>query len=299
MSIKKQSNEELVAKIQAGQNPAANMALLWQQNEPFVKKVANKYKAYAEFEDLVQEGYFGICQAVEGFDNNYGVKFLTYAETCISRCMQKYIAGSTQMIRLPESAGESLRKYKAIQEQFETKFERKPTGQELSYYLGVSEKELETIRKAERAKSIASLSVPVGDDGDSTLIDMLAADDESLEEDVARQVDREQMKETVWSVVNELPDNLPLVIHERFVSGKTLKEIGVEIGVSLDRVRQLESKAMRELRRPKNSRRVKPYFDEYLSACCYRHVGVEHFQRTGMSSTEYAVFKMLNLDKFV
>ena len=137
-----------------------------------------------------------------------------------------------------------------------------------------------------------SLSTPVGDDGSSTLIDMIPSDNESIEEDIGQQVDREQMKETVWEMVSELPDNLPLVVHERFVSGKTLKEIGMDIGVSLDRFRQLEAKAMRELRKPKNSRRIKPYFDEYLSAYCYRHVGVEHFQRTGMSSTEYAAFRL-------
>ena len=293
------SNEELAIRIKAGIDVADNMLKLWQQNEPFVKKIANKYKAYAEFEDLVQEGYFGICQAVDGFDDSYGVKFLTYAETCISRCMRKYITDNAPMIRLPGgAASESLRKYKEVCEQFEAKFDRKPNDQELRYYLGISQKELETTRKAEQVKKVTSLSLPVGDDDNSTLMDMLVSDGESIEADIGRRVDREQMEKTVWEMVDNLPSNLPMVIHQRFVAGKTLKEIGEDIGVSLDGVRQIESKALRELRRPKNSWRVKPYFGEYLADCCYRHVGVSAFQRTSMSSTEYAAFRALEAEGY-
>ena len=95
------SNEQIVVRIQAGENTADNMLKLWQQTESFIAKLAMSYQGYAELEDLKQEGYIGLCEAVRQYDSDKGVPFINYAAFWIRQVMRRYIDNCCSVVRLP------------------------------------------------------------------------------------------------------------------------------------------------------------------------------------------------------
>ena len=134
-----------------------------------------------------------------------------------------------------------------------------------------------------------SLSEVLWRDGEEfTLVDSIASD-QDLEGDAIREADTAAMKRELWIAVDRLPGNLPEVIKKRFLDGRTLKEISQEWGVTYSKVHDIQNKALRTLRQPGISRKYRRYYEEYISAeCCY-HVGVESFQRTWTSEVEREV----------
>ena len=100
------SNEQIVVRIQAGENTADNMLKLWQQTEGFIAKLAMSYQGYAELEDLKQEGYIGLCEAVRQYDAGKGVPFINYAAFWIRQAMRRYIDNCCGVVRLPVHARE-------------------------------------------------------------------------------------------------------------------------------------------------------------------------------------------------
>ena len=107
-------NEQLVARIRAGVDTADNMLILYEQNHGFIHKMALKYSGYAEIEDLKQEAYIGLCAAVEHYDEDKGVAFISYAGFWIKQTMQRYIDNCGGVVRLPVHAREWIAKYKKI-----------------------------------------------------------------------------------------------------------------------------------------------------------------------------------------
>ncbi|MFR6581366.1 MAG: sigma factor [Ruminococcus sp.] len=101
VSSQKMSNKQLVLRIKAGENVADNMLQLWQQNQGFIRSIAKKYAAYEEIEDLIQQGYFGMCNAVNGYDPENGVSFLHYASFWIRQSIHGYIEDCGKIVRLP------------------------------------------------------------------------------------------------------------------------------------------------------------------------------------------------------
>lgn len=112
-------NEQLVARIRAGVDTADNMLILYEQNHGFIHKMALKYSGYAEIEDLKQEAYIGLCAAVEHYDEDKGVAFISYAGFWIKQTMQRYIDNCGGVVRLPVHAREWIAKYKKILREME------------------------------------------------------------------------------------------------------------------------------------------------------------------------------------
>lgn len=108
------SNEQLVIRIRAGEDTAANMLQLWKQNQRFIGMIAVKYSGYAEMDDLKQEGYLALCEAVRHYNPDQGVPFINYAAFYIRQGMQRYIENSGNCIRIPVHRQQSARKYKKI-----------------------------------------------------------------------------------------------------------------------------------------------------------------------------------------
>ena len=106
-----------------------------------------------------------------------------------------------------------------------------------------------------------------------------------------------QLREALWAEVDSLPDNQPRVLRSLFQEGQTLKQTGEEIGVTLERVRVIKQNALRELRKPSHSRRLRPFLPEAVESEAYRHTGAREFGRTWMSSTERAAIDLYNLLK--
>lgn len=278
-------NEQLVARIKGGDNEAENMLQLWKQNKAFIATIARKYSAGAEMEDLEQEGYIALCEAVQHYDPNRGMSFIGYAAFWIKRRM-RICADNSRTVRLSFNAGDEVRQYQKIMREYRQEYGCDPSDWELCGFLYVSREKLDQIRKAAQMGNIRSLDEPVqGMDGDISLGDTVASG-EDLEENTIREIDKERMKRELWLAVDQLPGNLPAAVRLRYEDGLTLEKTGQALGVNRERVRQLESKAFRMLRLPRRCGKFRAYFEEYLSAAPIHHVGVRRFNETWTSEVE-------------
>ena len=275
------TNEELVAEIRAGRNVKENKSLLWQQNRGYVAKKAHRYRFYAEFDDLMQEGYIALCDdAVEKYNPDAGVLFITFASYCLDTAMSRYI--STQnVIRLPVIEDARIRKYNKAVNGIRLSTGREPTRDEIKTILGVDDKELNKIEKNICMRSVASLDkVQIEGEEDCTLNEVLPDDNDDLEQ-VEESIYIKALKDTIWKAVDDLPDEQSAVIHERYEHDKDLKEID---GMTWGRAAFLEQTALRFLRSGKTGRTLRPFYDIYNGAV--KGNGVGTFRRTSTSSTE-------------
>lgn len=280
------TNEQLVARIQAGENEAENMLALWQQNKGFIHKMAIKYTAFAELEDLKQECYIGLCHAVEHFNADQDASFIHYAAFWMKQVMLRYIDNCCSNVRIPVHARNEILQYKKIYGEYRKLYGKEPTEFEMRYFLGVSIEKLESIKKNALVVKIRSLDETVGGDDEDILLSDTVASEECFEDDLIKRLDNAAMKESLWKIVDNLDSNMATVLRQRYQDKRTLKEIGESLGVSTERTRQIERNALRKLRIPSKCAPFKCYYEQYLSAGPIYHVGVDRFNRTWTSSVE-------------
>ena len=279
------TNECIVAAVQAGDNEAENMLQLWRQNKGFITMIARRYSAGAEMEDLEQEGYIALCEAVQHYEPERGMSFIGYAAFWIKRRM-RICADNSRTVRLSFNAGDEVRQYQKIMREYRQEYGCDPSDRELCAFLYVSREKLNQIRKAAQMGQIRSLSEPIpGMDEEISLEDTVASG-EDMEEDTIREIDKERMKRELWLAVNQLPGDLPAAVRLRYKDRLTLEKTGQALGVNRERARQLESKAMRILRQPHRCKVFRGYFEEYLSAAPIHHVGVQRYLETWESEVE-------------
>lgn len=279
------TNEQLVTRIRFGENEADNMLALWQQNQGMIRMIAKKYCGYEEFEDLLQEGYFGLCEAVQHYDITSDNSFITYAVFWIKHSMQRYVDNWSSVVRIPVHAKDKAREFLKISREYQEKFGFEPSDGELQRLLGVGAERLTQIKKNASAGQITSLNIPVGEDNDITLEDMIESE-ENLEDDVIRCIDRENMARDLWLAVDQLPEEQADIIRKIYKKGMSVCEVSEQSGVSYSAIRTMQDKALRFLRFPRRCRSFKGYYEEYLTAADIHHIGVEKFQRTWTSSVE-------------
>ena len=290
------TNEQLVIRIKAGIDAAENMLQLWEQNRGFIAMIAKKFCGYAEMDDLLQQGYLGLCQAVDAYDPDVGAPFVDYAAYWLRQNMQRYVMNCGCNVRIPVQANVRARKYLKLCDAYEAKYGRKPTDRELERALGVSWNVLEDIKKSATMLQIGSLDVPVGEDDGSSMYDLLPGQEEDVEEAVTDRIQEEQLRETLWGMVDELPGQQPAVIRMRYQEGATLKETGEEAGLSVEQTRQLQNKALRSLREPRRAKKLAPFLDEEIRSMAFVGNGTERFNRTWTSSTERAAIALADLE---
>lgn len=280
------TNEQLTLRIQSGTDTAKNMLKLWQQNRGYICKVVNHYKAYAEEDDLQQEGYLGLCEAVEHYRPEEGASFLSYAGHWIRQRIVRYIR-SNGSIRLPEFMQGRIRDYRKMLDKWEKEYRRKPTEKETCCYLDISREKLRELEQVARMGKVTSLDVPIGEDADGSLYDLLPGE-ENQEEAALERIQREQLRAVLWPMVDALPGQQPRILKARYLQGKTLRAIAEEDGKTLAAIQQQERKGIRELRKPQRSRRLLPFLEDQVYSQALRGNGVETFNRTWTSSTERA-----------
>ena len=282
-------NEQLVARIQADEDVAKNMIELYNQNRGFIAKMAKRYQGFAEMEDLLQERYIGLSEAVRHYDADKNSSFIHYAAFWIRQSMSRYVDNCGSVVRIPVQARGEIREYNRVVREYRKYYGEWPSDCALCRLLGVTREKLQEIRKSVQIGQMRSLSEVLGGDGEEFTLEDTIASDQDLEGDAIREADAAAMKRELWIAVDRLPGNLPEVIKKRFLDGRTLKEISQEWGVTYSKVHDIQNKALRTLRQPGISRKYRRYYEEYISAeCCY-HVGVESFQRTWTSEVEREV----------
>lgn len=277
------TNEQLVIQIRAGIDVADNMLQLWQQTRRFIYKIANRYKGQADEDDLVQEGYLGLCRAVDGYDPDQGVDFLPYAAHWIRQGMARFVHNNGT-VRIPVHEQGELYRYRKLYNAFMMEAGREPTDREIGHYLGLGYKAVCRLKGAARMASIGSIDTPVDEAGDIALSDTVAAP-EDVEGDALDRVQAEQLRAVIWPLVDTLPGRQPQALRMRYQDGKPLGDIAADLGCSYQRAAQLCQEGLRALRRPGKARYLKPFLADYIDTHAYRG-SASAFSRTRTSSTE-------------
>lgn len=257
--LTKEQEKSLALRIRNGDEKAKELFI--ERNLRLVIKVARKYTGHGiSFLDLIQEGNLGLIKAVDKFDVTKGYKFSTYATCWIRQSIQRSLGDKSRNIRLPVHLYEKVKKYELLKKELSLKFNREPTFEELSKKMRVS---IDTIYKYERLEhDTISLNMIVGDK-DSELEDFISLSTESI--------DNQFIEENLKDVIENLLKNSHLTTKEidilklRFGIGtndpKTLEETGKIYGVSRERIRQIQEKALKKIRRSYNVKELAIYMD--------------------------------------
>lgn len=286
------SNEELVIRIRAGVDSAQNMEKLYKQNRGMICKIASKYQSYAEYDDLLQEGFIGLCSAVDAWEPEGGASFIAYAVFWIRQAMQRYIENNGSCVRIPSGQQQKIWKYKKICAQYLTLLGREPADWELCRLLDVSRDNLHYIQEDARKGQIGSLSIPLGEDGELSLQDTIP-DQRDDYAGVLDKIQQEELGAVLWPMVDSLEERQAKTLRARYQEGKTLKETGEALGCGLQQARSIEAKAMRTLRRPRYADRLRPFlYDEELRSRAMHGTGAQRFRDTWISATEREALKM-------
>lgn len=287
------SNEELVSLIQQGVNTADNMALLYDQTRHFIYQIANRYKGSSDIEDLEQEGYFGLCEAVKRYDPDQGVKFLSYASHWINQIMMRYIENHGNVVRIPSHNHSRMLQYDNLVKKFARDYNREPTDREICGYLEISKQQLKHLKRDRQMRSISSTDSLLATDGNELTLGDTIASTEDMEAYVIDKVAAEQLRSVVWSEVDRLPEQQGNALKYRYIGEMTLDAIGQVMGITRESVRQHERKALRSLRCKHDFIRLVKEYD-IIQTKAYGG-GVSSFNRTWTSSTEYAAMKLLEM----
>lgn len=250
---------ELAERMAQG-DPYARKRLS-EANLRLVVSIAKRYVGRGmQFLDLIQEGNLGLIKAVEKFDHTKGFKFSTYATWWIRQAITRAIADQARTIRIPVHMVETINKVKKVSSQLLHKNGHDPTAEEIAEELDMP---IDKVREIMRvAQEPVSLETPIGEEEDSHLGDFIPDDDAPAPQDAASHT---LLKEQLEDVLSTLTPREKKVLELRFGlqdgRNRTLEEVGKEFNVTRERIRQIEAKALRKLRHPSRSKRLKDFLD--------------------------------------
>ena len=257
--LKTDEEYELAKKVAEGSREAKQKLI--EANLRLVVSIAKRYIGRGlPFLDLIQEGNKGLIRATEKYDYRRGFKFSTYATWWIRQAITRAIADQARTIRIPVHMVETINKVYRATRQLTQKLGYEPSAAEIAQELDIPVSKVKTVFKI--SQGTASLQAPVGEDGDSVLGDFI---EDSVQLSPYEEASRELLKENIDEVLSSLTDREAKVLRMRFsLDGDqphTLEEVGRHFGVTRERIRQIEAKALRKLKHPSRRHKLQDYLD--------------------------------------
>lgn len=254
--------ERELAEKMCGDNPAEAAAAKNRLSEANLRLVVSIAKRYVgrgmHFLDLIQEGNLGLMKAVEKFDYTKGFKFSTYATWWIRQSITRAIADQARTIRIPVHMVETINRTVRVQRQLMQKLGREPSTAEIAEEMGLPEDKVAEIQKI--AQDPVSLETPIGEEEDSHLGDFI---EDTNAISPSESAEKRMQREHILSVLDTLTPRENQVLRQRYGlddnKPKTLEEVGKEFKVTRERIRQIEAKALRKLRHPNRTKKLKEY----------------------------------------
>ena len=251
--------KELAIRYQRGGDKSAKSKLV-SSNLRLVVMAAKHYSARTSisFEDLVQEGNFGLMRAVDTFNPELGWRFSTYAMNWIKQAISRAILNNSRTIRIPIHMLELQSKYNKAQRELANRLQREPSSEEIAKYLNIDIKKVKEVE--ELIKEPISLSASLNDEDDGTVEDLVADPNADRPDD---RIDNELLGKALNTVLDTLDKREKEIVIARFGLGKTkaqtLDQLGEAYGLTKERIRQIEQKALKKLRNPMRANALKSY----------------------------------------
>lgn len=254
-------DEEIDLAVRMAEGDEKAKKRLSEANLRLVVSIAKRYVGRGmHFLDLIQEGNLGLIKAVEKFDYTKGFKFSTYATWWIRQAITRAIADQARTIRIPVHMVETINKVKKVSSQLLHRNGHEPTAEEISEEMGVSVDKVREILRV--AQEPVSLETPIGEEEDSHLGDFIPDEDAPVPAEAAYHT---LLREQLGDVLNTLTPREEKVLRLRFGledgRPRTLEEVGKEFNVTRERIRQIEAKALRKLRHPSRSKKLRDFLD--------------------------------------
>lgn len=293
------NNEEIVDQIQNGYSVTFYMEILYANNLPLIRLFLSPYIRLnlQDEEDLLQEAFLGLVDAVNHYEPDRGVLFMSYAEYWIKQRARTYIS-KDKSIRIPCHFKDQISRYKKSVQEFQQLYNRNPSDLDMCDYMNVSLEEIKRIKIW--MQDMKSLDETVSCNDDSVLLGDAVADTFDLEESVIDKQYKTYEQQTLWNIVDCYTEpEQQSVIKKIYKENKTFKEISQESKISVDKVRKIKETGLKKLRSPKVIKEIKEKLQVLEESSIMYRSGINSFNNKGMSNTEYLAIKKATLKNFL
>lgn len=292
------SNEEIVDQIQNGYSVTFNLEILYTNNLPLIRLFLKKYIEIrpGDGEDLLQESFLGLVDAVNHYEPDKGVLFMSYAEHWIKQRARIYIS-KDKSIRIPNYFKEQINRYRKSVQEFQQLYNRNPSDLDMCEYMDVSLEEIKRLKIW--MQDMKSIDEIISDDGSITLGETVQ-DSFDLEHTVIDKQYKTYEQQTLWDIVDKYttpPQQLTL--KKIYGENKAFKQIAEETGTTTDEVRKLKETGLKKLRSPKAIKEIREKLEMLEESSIMYRSGINSFNNKGMSNTEYLAIKKATLRKFL